>query len=226
MPSEAIGQGFTSRIIFVYADKQHARIPRPSLDEQASGEIGTIFGSVFHRFEGAFKESAAAEKAWDDIYMRGSALNDPRFLHYADRRGDHLHKISMALAAGRGFMSIENEDVLLADQLLLYTEQYMADALGEYGMNKLGAAKQRLMDVVRSSDSAIPVDALFGLMQKDMNKRDFQEVIAELCNAKKISYLTLPDVGDCIIATDESGAKKAKRDMKELARLMGEPFHA
>lgn len=220
MPSQAIGQGFTSRIIFVYADTQFKRIARPSLDPEAGERIGGIFGSIFNKFEGPFKESAEAAGEMDKIYMRGITLSDPRFLHYIERRQTHLYKAAMALAAGRGEMTIEMVDVQLADRLLMYTEQYMTDALGEYGMNKLGAAKQKLLECIRGADGPLPVSALRGLMHKDMSPVELQNSILDLHNGKKITYVTVPMLGQCVIAVDDTGARKARGELAEIINLM------
>lgn len=220
MPSQAIGQGFTSRIIFVYADTQYRRIARPSLDEEAGKKIGGIFGSIFNKFEGAFAESDEAAREMDRLYMRGITLNDPRFLHYVERRQTHLYKAAMCLAAGRGEMTIELVDVQLADRLLMYTEQYMTDALGEYGMNKLGAAKQKLLDCIRQATSPIPLNALRGLMHKDMTPVELQIAISDLHNGKKITLVTVPQLGQCVVAVDDTGARKARGDLAEIVNLM------
>lgn len=219
MPPEAIGQGFTSRVIFVFGDKQYARIARPKLDTSAGEEIGGILGNVFNRFSGPFEEAEDAAALSDELYMRGVEIKDPRFLHYADRRQAHLQKVSMALAAGRGEMIIKVQDVRLADQLLMFTENLMPDALGEYGMNKLGAAKQRLLDAVRGSFDAIPVDALYGLLSRDMSQMEFKTILVELHNAKKVTKITV-DGRECVVAVDESGVRRSKKEMREIAQLM------
>jgi len=220
MPAEAIGQGFTSRVVFVFAGHRAGTIPRPTLDLDAGNEVGEIFSAVFNNFEGAFEESESAARLIDEIYMRGVVLKDPRFLHYVDRRGDHLKKLAMCLAAGRGYMTIEPQDVHLADQLLMFTEERMPDALGEYGMNRLGAAKQRLLDMVKSTVDPTPLPILLGLMSRDMNKLDFDNAIAELSNANKITLVTLPQLGHCVIAVPDTAAKRAKATLREISKLM------
>lgn len=220
MPSQAIGQGFTSRIIFVYADTQFKRIARPALDEKAAATIGGIFGTIFNKFEGPFSESAEAATEMDRLYMRGVTLSDPRFLHYIERRQTHLYKTAMALAAGRGEMTIELVDVQLADRLLLYTEQYMTDALGEYGMNKLGAAKQKLLECIRGSNTHIPISTLRGLMHKDMTPVELQVALSDLHNGKKITLVTVPQIGQCVIAVDDTSARRSRADFSDIIDLM------
>lgn len=221
MPPEAVGQGFTSRAIFVFADKKYSRkIARPTLDLELQEQIGEVFHRVSEDFNGPFSEASEAAKALDELYERGIVISDPRFVHYADRRHTHLQKLSMSLAASRGETTIRAIDVRFADQLLLHTEQFMADALGEYGMNKLGAAKQRLLDFLKTSDGPIPITLLYGMLSRDMTQLDFKHTIVELHNAKKISKTTLPLIGECIIAVSDNGARLAKRQLNAIEFLM------
>lgn len=221
MPPEAVGQGFTSRAIFVYADKKHARrIARPTLEPEAEKQIGDILRKVFDEFQGAFVEDTVAASHLDELYERGIEIKDPRFVHYADRRHTHLQKLSMSLAASRGEMVIRDIDVNFADQLLLYTEIYMPDALGEYGMNKLSAAKQRLLDFLKTSDGPIPTSALFGMLSRDMSQLEFKNIMMELHNAGKATLTVVPNIGQCVVAISDNPARKVKNELNQITTMM------
>lgn len=220
MPPEAVGQGFTSRIIFVYQDKPHARVARPSLEEDSAKWIKERFRKVFHELSGAFNETDEAADAIDAIYYRGISLTDTRFLHYCDRRGDHLRKLCMSLAASRGTLTVEKIDVVIADQLLQLTEENMAEALGEYGMTKTSAARQRLWDAIKNVDGPIPMATLFGLVSRDMTNFEFKNIISDFHNTKRVTITTLPKLGQVVIVTAQSTQHKARRDLAEITQLM------
>lgn len=221
MPPEAIGQGFTSRCVFVYGDKKYARkIARPSLDVRAKKELEETYSFVFHQLNGAFNETYRAACLLDELYMRGVAISDPRFVYYSERRHTHLQKLCMALAASRQQQTIEEIDVLAADQLLLFTEQFMGDALGEYGMNKLGAVKQRLLDMLKTTTDPIPTTALYSMLSRDMTQLEFKTTIVELHNAGKLTQTTLPVLGQCIIATANTATKKVNKQLDDITKLM------
>lgn len=221
LPPEAVGQGFTSRCIFVHADKKYARkIARPKLDAKAGEEIGELYSTIFNDFEGAFVEDPAAANHIDALYERGIVIKDPRFVHYADRRDTHLKKLSMVLAASRLDKTIRDIDVSFADQLLLFTEEAMPDALGEYGMNKLGAAKQRLLDFIKDTVEPIPTNMLYAMMARDISQMDYKKILNEFHNAGKLTVTTLPVLGQCIIAVADTAARKARRDLSDIERLM------
>ncbi len=208
LPHEAIGGGFTSRVIFVYADRIHRKIPRPTVDKPSADVISNIFEFVHNHCNGAFKESPEAAKLVDEFYIRGVEIKDPRFVNYLGRRDVHLKKLAMTLAASRKSMTIEAVDVHAADQLLLITEETMPDALGEYGMSPLSAAKQKMMDYIKSSTGPIPEQALAGIMAKDMRPIDFRNCMSELINTGKISVKVFAELGSCLIATSSDGAAK------------------
>lgn len=221
MPPEAVGQGFTSRAIFVFADKKHTRkIARPTLNMDAENELGNIFSKVSNDIDGIFIEDPKAAKHLDELYERGITISDPRFVHYADRRHNHLQKLCIGLAASRGSQIITEIDVSFADQLLLYTEQFMPEALGEYGMNKLSAAKQRLIEYLKSSDGPIPVTALYGFVSRDMSQLDFKHSIVELHNAGKVSQVMIDKIGPCIVAISDDKVKHAKGQLSQITEMM------
>lgn len=221
LPAEAIGQGFMSRCIFVFADVKHQRkIPRPSLDISVETELGERLRKIFDEFNGAFAEDNAAASRLDEIYVRGIAIPDPRFVHYTERRHGNMQKISMALAAARGDMLIRVQDVDLADQILMFTEQSMPDALGEYGMNKLSVAKQKLVEFTRALIDPMPLGAVYGFMQKDMSKIEFDRSISELHNAKKLAMIEIKGKGPHITGMSEDGARAARKDLHEIANLL------
>lgn len=225
IPAAAIGQGFMSRIIFVYEDKI-MKIPEASLDTTCQDFISSTYSRVCNDLNGSFKFTPAARSAINDLYMRGVNLNDPRFAAYCDRRGTaHIYKVAMCLAAARVSLEITINDVLLADQLLSLTEERMTDALGEYGMNKLSAAKQKLIEHIRGSADAIPYNALFGQVANDMSAMDFRNVIQELGAAMKIKLVNIESLGGlCIIGTADRGGHTSRKAMPFVTALLGKQY--
>jgi hypothetical protein len=114
---------------------------------------------------------------------------------------------------------IEEVDVIAADQLLMITEEVMPDALGEYGMSPLSAAKQKLLDFLKHQTDPTPFNFLWGMMAKDMKQVDFVNMMSELAAIGKIKKLTLPS-GPHVMATSQTNAKAAQADLKELAALL------
>lgn len=217
MPPEAVGQGFTSRLVFVYAAEKYKRIPRPSrLSAELEGELKAVYSHVFNNLNGAMLETPEAAKYLDSLYMKELKIKDPRFVHYAERRHTHLIKLTMAVAASNCKQLIEIDDVVLADELLELTEKSMPDALGEYGLSKLSAAKQKLLEFIRSSTDAIPIETIFSAMSKDMRQNEIVESLNDLRNSGQISQVKLGVDQRTAFIARVMNARLAKEELSKM----------
>lgn len=187
LPSSAIGHGFTSRIILVHANKKYKKVPRPpKLDRKIEKSIDTTFSYLSNTFDGDMKETSAAAELIDELYDVEIKLNDPRFIYYVDRRQQHLLKLSVILAAARRSKSIEKLDIEEANLILTYTEKFMPDALGEFGLSPLSTAKQKMLEFIQHANGPVTTDILWAVMNRDMKTIDFRNSLAELVNSGKI----------------------------------------
>jgi len=187
LPASAIGHGFTSRVILVHANKKYKKVPRPpALDRTIEKSIDETLSYLSNTFDGDMKETKEAASIIDSLYDTEIKLNDPRFIYYVDRRQQHLLKLSVILAAARRSKSIERTDVEEANLILTYTETFMPDALGEYGLSPLSAAKQKMVEFIQHAKGPVTVNILWAVMQRDMKVVDFRNSLAELVNSNKI----------------------------------------
>ncbi len=187
LPAAAIGHGFTSRVILVHANKKYKKVPRPpELDRTIEKQIDDTFSYLSNTFDGDMKETDGAIKLIDELYDVEIKLNDPRFIYYVDRRQQHLLKLSVILAAARRNKNIEKQDVEEANLLLTYTERFMPDALGEYGLSPLSTAKQKMLEFIQHAKGPVTTDILWVVMNRDMKAVDFRNSLMELQNSGKI----------------------------------------
>lgn len=194
-PKAAIGHGFTSRIVLVYANRKYKRVPRPPRPSaKLERKVDEIFTQLFYKTDGECSESKQAKEFIDNVYdLPNDELNDPRFIYYMDRRQTHLLKVSMILAIVRGAMEIALTDVEEADYILSYTEKFMPDALGEYGLSPLASAKQKMVEFLAHAKGPVTMNILWAIMQRDMKNIDFRNSLADLVNANKIMEVTTND---------------------------------
>lgn len=186
LPMEAIGQGFTSRIMFVYGNKKYKIVDRPPpLPSKEEAQIDKILTGIFNQFDGEISHTPAAEELRIEL-NRKFEVKDPRFIYYAERRNTHMIKLCMALAASRRDPIINEQDVTDAQHILQQTEMLMPEAFGEYGMNATSLAKQRIIEFLRAINDAASKTTLWAVMSKDIKKADFETVINDLRNAGKI----------------------------------------
>lgn len=189
MPAAAMGQGFTSRMIFVYCDTKFGSFPRGRLHMEHEEYLRTVYSDVFYNMQGPMTETKEAAEFLDEMHEWHPEIRDPRFVHYVDRRKAHLIKLAMALCAARQSMEIKLDDVETAHMLLQVTEKFMPDALGEYGLSPLAASKQRLVEFIVAAKEPVTINVLWAVMHKEMKRVDFISCLADLTNAGKITMV-------------------------------------
>lgn len=188
-PNEAIGQGLMSRIILVFGDRKYKRVPRPrQMDKKTGDWIKETYSWIYHNLRGEFQETNLAAQAIDSLYDYEIDIQDPRFVYYCDRRQMHHIKLCMTLAAARKSLTIQVEDVEEAHEILKYTEELMPEALGEFGLSPLAAAKQKLLEFIQhNGDVPLQEKLLLNVMHRDMKRVDVLNTLREMESQGKIN---------------------------------------
>jgi hypothetical protein len=170
VPDYVIGGGFTSRCIFVYADKK--RQYKAYLDEeltpkerQARTELKQ---ALIHDLEfigqlrGAFHLTPEA-RAWGKEWYQQvhevvpAHLRDERFGGYISRKQTHLHKIAMVLSAAR-------RDDLIIDLAILQEANTVLSTI-EPNMNKVFDKIGQTDDTRKSSSLVTTLNAAGGTLE-------------------------------------------------------------
>lgn len=200
LPESAIGQGFSSRCIMVYQGLGKDKVfPAPALDTKLMGEVGVKFANLCSWDGVQFDIAGDALELQGQLYMNYNVMiEDVRFTHYAHRRGDHIIKLMMCLAAGRGDRVINKDDVIDAHNILVETEKHMHNALGELGMDKASVAKQQLREFIEGSAPG-GVSKMFLKQQsaKNMKLTEFNELLNALVSQ-----------GVCVVTTAVAHGEK------------------
>jgi hypothetical protein len=109
----------------------------------------------------------------------------------------------MVLAAVRKSYTIEKQDFIEANNILIETEKHMTDALGEYGLSPLAVSRQKMIEFIQHANGPVSNDILWLMMRKDMRLLDFRNSISELINAKKILQIDTSD-GKAFVFNDNT----------------------
>lgn len=157
MPTDAIGGGLTSRIVFVYEEKKeklvHIDIMTP--EEKALRDILRDDLNTIAMTSGEYKmtEDYMIKYAnWYESQEGNPPFRDHNFSGYIERRPTHLKKLSMILNASRGGdMILAEEDFDRALALLMRTEVKMPLTFQGYGQNSLAGPLQRIMRTIAMS---------------------------------------------------------------------------
>lgn len=217
MPSGAGGQGFLSRVIFVYGATKYKSVPRPpQFPDECVDSVRETLNHVYHNMHGPMEEEPEAAEYIDSLYEYALEISDSRFGYYHERRHTHLRKLAMCIAASRKSMAISTEDVSEAHRILRATERGMPDALGEFGMNPLAALKQSILEFMRDS-LAMPLDELRAHFHRDSRSHEFIEVVNDLVRTKQL-VLNQTSSGKAFVS-----ARVAKADTEDsMFKLLAE----
>lgn len=165
IPINAIGGGFTSRIIFVVEQRKGKTItnpntiaPNPALREKLEADLETI-----SKLTGEFRfddEALALYEEWYEdqdqkVALGMPAVRDPRFQGYNSRRATHVKKIAMACSAARSDSLVVGEaDFQRALALLEHAEQNMPEVFGAIGRSLYAAQTKDVMDFIAAKGVA------------------------------------------------------------------------
>ena len=191
LPAEAIGQGFMSRNILVYAPHKDKTVPpsRMRLVRDLEKQLAEVYINTARNMQGPIKMTPDAQQLIDHLYMHESKMQDTRFIYYTERRATHLMKLAVCLCAARKSMSLTRTDVEEAHWILQATEQRMPDALGEYGLSPVAVARQKMLEYMRYAKEPVSERVLWAIMQRDMKLVDFRNSLAALVNAGRIAAI-------------------------------------
>ena len=193
LPPQAIGQGFTSRVIMVYEDETKSIAWPEDLDKETFAEFRKLMVYIFEAMEGPFAIEPGVKERVIQLYDYRIGIDDARFIHYSQRRQAHMLKVAMALAALRTSMTVTVNDINDAHTLLAMAEARMAEALGEYGLSPVALAQTRIKEVLRNSLEPMSQSRLLMACGSDVNKNDFGRALFTLMETNQLIELKLKD---------------------------------
>lgn len=189
-PSESIGQGFMSRLLFIHGEPSGRKISFPeSPPEELGDRLSRTFESIGKTVRGECVLLPKAKNALDTIYRSWADLEDYRFKHYSTRRFTHLLKLVLVCAAIRGSVVIDNQDVLLANTLLTHAEHQMSKALGEFGKSRNSDVAQMIMTKLYETKKPMSHADILKIVARDLDKKEqLADILLTLSQAGKIQF--------------------------------------
>lgn len=186
-PPEAVGQGFFSRVIAVYAKPTGVKVTFPAEpSESETKEIIDRMTRIKETCLGEITLSGVSKKLVDKIYKSWKPVPDIRFDSYGNRRLTHLLKLATIQAVTRESMTVEELDVIRANTVLHHAEQYMPEAYGDFGMSRNSPQIHKIMRVIEENPG-LTTSELWAKMQSDFDKIDnFVTCMSGMNHAGKI----------------------------------------
>lgn len=160
IPHEALGGGFTSRIIFIVEEAKRKIIPKyiPTAEEEALQEILQRDLERISQLSGEMKFDEEAEQLYINWYIEQDtalsagkpAISDPRFAGYCERRATHLQKLMLLTSASRGDdLTITGPDFKKALHLLRSAEVNMHKTFGGLGKSRMSDESDLVLGYIK-----------------------------------------------------------------------------
>lgn len=194
-PEYLIGGGFTSRCIFVYADKKRRLVAYPSANIPV--EFAELEKKLVHDLEAISilkgpvvlsQPAVSWGTEWYESHYQNKPkhLDNDRFAGYLARKQTHIHKLAMVLSASyKDELVITAEDLKTASLIVTSLEVDMPQVFDLIGVQGQAKFSQEVVMLIKSYGT-IPQPDLFRLCFKSMSWQDFQNAIVAGVNSKQI----------------------------------------
>lgn len=184
MPAATVGGGFTSRCVFVYADRKVAFVAYPDEHTRPDHEEFALrltqdLEHISLNLTGPLELTEPARewgrawytKMWSTNNQR---LDDSRLDGYLARKQTHMHKLAMILSISRGDdLKITKEDLVAANAMLETTEEHLGKVFSRIGRTEESMSAERFVDLVRKRGRIPYQEAYLHVHQNFPDLRDF-----------------------------------------------------
>ena len=164
IPHEALGGGFTSRIIFIVEEAKRKLVPEYVIteEERTLGELLQRDLERISQLAGEVTFDEAAKDLYINWYIEQDtalsagrpAISDTRFAGYCERRATHLQKLMMLCSASRSDdLKITAPDFHSAMKLLTDAEKTMPKTFGGLGKSRISDESNVVINYVKQMGS-------------------------------------------------------------------------
>lgn len=202
-PEYMIGGGFTSRCIFVYAEKKAQYVAYPAdfvpsdMRERAQKLVEDLCQISLLKGEYTLTPKAREwGRAWYETHYTAKHihLDDERFGGYLARKQTHIHKLAMILAASESDrMVITEEHLGIAAQMVTDLEQDMHFVFSKIGKSEEAQFAERLIWYVEKREGVLYSEAYRFVHQHFPKLQDFEGIVT---GAVRAGYLILKQKGN------------------------------
>ena len=212
-PDYMIGGGFTSRCLFVYAEKKRQLVAYPADHAPANYEqkklsliadlerISTLVGEYT-----LTTEAKTWGNQWYEAHYanKHEHLSAEQFGGYLARKQAHIHKLAMILSAARSsHLVIQKETLIQAAALIDALEKDMPKVFGKIGLNPKTRALSDLAEIIAAT-GALTQQELYRKLSRQVTWQEFTPLLQSACEA---GFVKLSQQGATIIVSPGSHAR-------------------
>lgn len=206
IPQEALGGGFTSRIIFIVEEIKRKIVPKyiPTREEEEMKETLIRDLERISILSGEILFTPEAEKLYIDWYVQQDTelsagrpvITDPRFAGYCERRATHIQKLMLLTSASRGDdLKITVDDFHRAMKLLLSAEKNMPKTFGGLGKSKTSEPTDQIISYIKKVGTTTR-KLLLQHFYRDVDATTLAQVETTMMQMGTVKIKLLPDQGD------------------------------
>ena len=198
-PEYMIGGGFTSRCIFVFADKKAREVAYPIREVPPDQDIkAKALIQDLQQIAGLCGEYRLTEEAYawgTEWYHRhnttpNQALNDDRVGGYLARKQTHVHKLAMVLAAAQGdALWITEHHLAIADRMVSDLEVDMQQVFARIGRSEESTHAERLTTFICNRGKVEWEEAFRHVHKYFPGMRNYEDVLSGLIRAKLLGMV-------------------------------------
>lgn len=206
IPPEAVGGGFTSRVIFIVEEHKKQTVPEyiqtaqeVELKHKLTRDLERI-----SKLSGEVAFSPEAKQLYIDWYTEEDAklsdgkpaIEDTRFAGYCERRSTHIRKLMLICSASR------SDDLIIREEDFHRAKKYLTEAEVKMGKTFGGFGKAKNSDVLESIKNYIEqmhITTSQTVMQKfyrDITPMELSVIEQTLIQMKLIKTKILIETGD------------------------------
>lgn len=200
LPTVAVGGGFVSRCVFVYADAKEEFIALPDENPRAAGFSilrDALIADLQHIALNLVGPMTIEEpaRAWIRSWYKelwttaAQEVENDRRDGFIARKQTHLMKLAMILSVARGdSMVIELRDVQLANLMIESTQGGLEKVFAALGRSELSANTEKLVQFIRRFGKVEFHKAYQHVHAQFPDAREFEAVITGLAKSGQIKF--------------------------------------
>ena len=200
LPQEAVGGGFTSRVIFIFEERKGKSVPDEVYTDWHKKRKEELINdlSIIATLKGEYEISPEVRSRYNEWYSAEDKkiakgeypIDDARFAGYCERRANHIRKLMMAMAASRSnTLRLEITDFDRALETMLRAEKKMHKSFGGLGKSAYSEAVEMVLDYLLVNKTCTRKD-LMRQFYRDIDSQTLK-IVEEVLDHMKIVKISL-----------------------------------
>ena len=195
LPKEAVGGGFTSRVVWVVEEDKGKTVVYPTIDEELQKALVYDLQRIM-LMSGEFQFSVEGRARYEEWYLaedtenrRGNpVIKDPKLAGYCERRATLIKKLAMILSASEdSSMIITDKHIDRGLDLLARVEKKMARVFSGLGSGRYTYAMEMLLGFI-VKHKKVSKSQVLSLFFRDIDDYTF-DVITKTLIGMKVIYI-------------------------------------